>query len=486
MDLSDESFALIIFGITGNLAQLKLIPVLYDMAEKELLPERMSIVGTARSPKTDQEIRDYFRSVLEPEGKPPVRKVDDQVFKKLAERVHYVAGNLDDPEFYKQLEEHLDKLTNQGNDCNNRIYYLATYPNLYASIFENLHKLGMNQQNKGWVRLMIEKPIGNDFESAKQLNSLLAQYFTEDQIYRLDHYLGKETLQNILTFRFGNGVFEHLISNQHIDHIQITSSEDFGVGKRGAFYDQVGALKDVGQNHLLQMLAFTLMDSPTEFSNRAVTGERIKILKSLVPMPDKIVFGQYESYLQEEKVASNSNIDTFFAFKTEVNNERFKGVPIYIRAGKRMPMTVTEISLVFKIPENRLFKDKELGMEPNALIYRIQPNEGIVLKFLAKKPGHEIKLDPTFMQFCYKQDPHFQEIPDAYERLLMDTIRGDQTFFNDAEEVETQWKFIDPLVANRQKPAIYTPDQWGPKESDQLIEADGRKWLEPSPEFCNI
>jgi glucose-6-phosphate 1-dehydrogenase len=333
---------------------------------------------------------------------------------------------------------------------------------------------------------MIEKPIGKDLHSAKELNHLLLNYFTEDQIFRLDHYLGKETLQNILAFRFGNEIFEPLINNEHVDHIQITAAEDFGIGDRGGYYDNVGALVDVGQNHQLQMLAFALMDAPSEFSNKAITEERVKILQNLIPHPQKLVLGQYNGYHSEKNVAENSKTDTFYALKTEVNTKGLKGIPIYIRAGKKLKKTVTEISVVFKTPHNRLFKNEKNGMQPNVLVYRIQPNEGIVLKVLVKKPGFGISLEPEYMQYCYKLDPHSHYIPDDHERLISDAIRGDQTFFNDAEEVEAQWQFIEHLVNNKPEPVIYQEGTWGPKAAMELIEEDGRQWLEPSEDFCKI
>lgn len=481
-----DSFALVIFGITGNLAQIKLIPALYDMAEKGLLPENMSIIGIARKVMNNDGFKKYFHDSLKLQNIHHQHEIKSQVFDDLAKRLHYIDGHLDDPTFYKRLNDFLNKLTKSGKECNNRIYYLATYPDLYTHVFENLKLQDMNEQNNGWVRLMIEKPIGNDLRSAQALNKLLLKYFTEDQIYRLDHYLGKETIQNILTFRFSNDIFEPMINKDYIDHIQITASEEFGIGARGGYYDMVGALKDVGQNHQLQMLAFTTMDAPSEFGNNSVTSQRIKILQKLKPLPEKIVFGQYEGYTKEKNVDPKSNIDTFYALKTYLDNDRFKNVPIYIRAGKKLKQTVTEISIVFKNPAHKLFKNINLGDEPNILIYRIQPNEGIVLKISTKIPGHEVKLEPEYMQFCYRLDPHLHYIPDPYERLLVDTIRGDQTFFNDAKEVEAQWRFIDPLVAKRDKPNIYKPGSWGPKEADELLEKDGKAWLEPSMDFCRI
>ncbi len=477
-----KSFALVIFGITGNLAQKYLIPALYDMAQNGALPKVMPIIGTARRPLNKDEFKKYVTDVVKGENLHHKHPIDEKVLADLLKRMHYLQGSLDDPNFYLTVKDFLD---NFGKECNNRIYYLATYPELYSHIFENLQRNGMNKQDKGWVRLMIEKPIGHDLNSARQLNQLLLNYFTEDQIYRLDHYLAKETLQNILTFRFSNGIFESLIDKEYIDHIQISATEDFGIGKRGGYYDSVGALKDVGQNHLLQMLAFATIDAPSKFSNDAITVQRVKILKNLTPILKKIVFGQYEGYKKEASVDPKSQTDTFFAFKTYINNERFKDVPIYIRAGKKLNQTVTEVSIVFKTPVNRLLKHLDLGNEPNVLIYRIQPNEGIVLKILTKVPG-ETKLEPEYMQFCYRNPLHSHYIPDPYERILNDTINGDQTFFNDAEEVEAQWAFIDPLVETRKNPYIYKEGSWGPKAANELIEADGRAWLEPSMDFCRI
>ncbi|MCL5784223.1 MAG: glucose-6-phosphate dehydrogenase [Patescibacteria group bacterium] len=472
-----ESFALTIFGITSNLAQIKLIPALYDMEEKGILPDNMTIVGIARTAMSEMEFKNYIHSVLHLENIHHKHEIKEQVFQKLYKRLKYLNGQINDQNLYERLTKLLDR--------KNRIFYLATYPELYIQVFENLQKNKLNIQQDGWVRLMIEKPIGHDLKSAQELNKLLLEYFTEDQIYRLDHYLGKETLQNILTFRFANDIFEPMINKDHIDHIQILASEDFGIGKRGGYYDQVGALKDVGQNHQLQMLAFATMDAPSELSSKAVTKERIKILKNLTPLPQKIVYGQYEGYQKEVNVATDSNTDTFYALKTFINNERFKNVPVYIRAGKKLKQTVTEIAIIFKNPVNRLIKSNS-GDEPNVLIYRIQPNEGIVLKILTKIPGLETKLQPEYMQYCYRIDPHNHYIPDPYERLLSDAMKGDQTFFNDAEEVETQWAFIDPLAENKNNPYIYKPGTWGPEEANKLIKEDGRTWLEPSMDFCRI
>lgn len=482
-----ETFTLVIFGITSNLAQKYIIQALYDMEEKGVLPGKMTIIGNARRKLTSQEFQNYIIDTLNKENLHHQHEIKKETVQNLLKKMHYLDGNLDDPGFYRKLKDFLDKISMRTKGRDDRIYYLATYPDLYKSVFENLSLKGLTKEKEGFVRLMIEKPLGHDFKSAKQINKLMAKYFKESQIYRMDHYLGKETLQNILTFRFGNGLFEPLINKDYIDHIQITASEDFGIGSRGGYYDTIGALKDVGQNHQMQMLAFATMDAPSEFSNEAVTKERISIIKSLTPDPKEVVFGQYKGYTKEENVAPDSKTDTFYAFKASLKNERFKEVPIYIRAGKMLNQTVTEISIIFKTPHNRLFKDLNRGMEPNVLIYRIQPNEGIVVRFLTKRPG-SVELEENFLQYCYRFDAstHSHYIPDPYERLILDAIQGDQTFFADAEEIEASWKFIDTLIKERKNPIIYGSGSWGPKEADELIQKDGREWLIPSNAFCNI
>lgn len=482
-----ENFSLIVFGITSNLAQKYIIQALYDMEEKDVLPKNMTIVGNARKPMTEAEFKDYIRKTLTSGNRHHQHEIKKDVVETLLKKMHYLDGHLDHPEFYIRLKDFLDKIADSTKGKDDRIYYLATYPELYESIFENLKKNDLTDEKHGFVRLMIEKPLGNDLKSATGINNLLAKYFKQSQIYRMDHYLGKETLQNILTFRFGNGLFEPLINKDYVDHIQITATEDFGIGARGGFYDIVGSLKDVGQNHQMQMLAFATMDAPSEFSNEAVTSERIKILKSLVPDKKDVVFGQYKGYLKEDNINPDSKTDTFYAFKTEIDNTRFKGVPIYVRAGKMLAETVTEISIVFKTPKNRLYRDLKKGMEPNVLIYRLQPNEGIVIRFLSKKPG-KVELEENFLQYCYRAENPMNAhvLPDPYERLILDAIRGDQTFFADSAEIEASWKFVDTLIEARNNPLIYEPGSWGPEAADELIKRDGREWLMPSNAFCNI
>lgn len=425
-------FTLVIFGITSNLAQKYLLPALYDLEEKGLLPNQANIIGVARSPQEEGWIQSHLHQVLHKENLHHKHRIKDHIKYALFKKLHYLDGYLDDPKFYPRLKKRVGEF-----DSDHLIFYLATYPELYPLIFKNLHFSKLNRSAKGWIRMMIEKPFGTDFKSAQFLNKTLHRYFKESEIYRLDHYLGKEALRKILTFRFTDSQLEPLINNHHLDHIQVSATESFGIGERGAFYDRVGALKDVGQNHLLQMLTAATMDQPSEFINEEVTKERVKILNSLTPLKDQIIFGQYQGYTQEKHVAFGSLTETFFALKTYIQTDRFQGVPIYIRAGKKLAQTLTEVVMIFKDP----------GVKP--LRYQIQPHQ-----------ERELSQDP-------------------YEALILDAIKGDQTFFNSAEEVETQWTFIDPFCvkASKGKPLIYQPGSWGPREAAELIEKDGREWI---------
>jgi glucose-6-phosphate 1-dehydrogenase len=472
-------FSLFLFGVTGNLAQIKVIPAIYDLFEKKLIPKGSQIIGVARRDMSPDQFRSFVWDILQMPNRHHTHPIRDDVWQEMAAHLFYQSGDFSDPALYSGIKTSLD-----AHQIHDTIFYLATYPQLYESVFTNLKNSGLSAQEKGFTRLMLEKPIGIDLPSAKRLNTQVASYFEESQVYRLDHYLGKETLQNILTFRFGNGLLEHLFNKEFVDHIQITAAEDYGIGRRGTYFDSVGCLKDVGQNHSLQMLTTVTMDAPKEFSNEAVTRERIKVLEKLVADPKQVVFGQYDGYTGEEFVTKDSSQDTFFALKTEVDNDRWRGVPIYIRAGKRLVQTCTEISLVFKNPINRLFSHLDSGNEPNILTFRVQPNEGIMFKFLSKVSGHDLKLEPQYMQFCYKHKG--TDLPDAYELLIADVIEGDQTFFNDAIEVEAQWAFTDPLSAVRDRPIAYEQGTWGPQESFDLLTADGRDWLEPSLAMCAL
>lgn len=450
---------IVIFGVTGNLAEIKLIPALFELWKKEQIARDVNIFGLSHRSRTQDELRIFVsKAVMLKHG-----DIDGNLLMKFFERFKFLSGGLSEESVYKNLKKNLD--SSKGNI----IFYLATHPVLYEGIFENLDKEKLNNNPNGFVKIMIEKPIGNDFESAKKLNLMLRKYYKESQIFRIDHYLAKDTVQNILAFRFHNEVFESVWNKEKIDHIQITVAESFGVELRNAYYDSVGALKDVGQNHALQMLAFTLMSRPKRFDNKGITSKRMGVFKNLVSEPESLVLGQYENY-SNEKIDTN----TFFAFKTKLVKGKFKNVPIYVRGGKKLKRTVAEISVIFK----SRFSDNA-----NVLTFRIQPNEGIIFQMAVKKPGLEMKCENGSMQFCYHQ---IGKLSDAYVRLLMNAITGEQTYFNDAEEIESQWKFIDALKASERKVIPYLPGSWGPKEADGLIEKDGRSWLEPSEEICRI
>lgn len=485
-----EPFVLVIFGDTSNLTQIKLFPALYDLAKANLLPEEFRIVGVSRKDQTEKESFDFIYTAIHKKNVHHTHDIDENVFNKLAQKYTHFKGDVTKANFFSNLKKHLSEKHKLDSGKANFIFYLATYPNLYKSILENLKFVDMTNQKSGWKRIIVEKPIGTDLKSSRVLNNLILKYFTEDQIYRLDHYLGKETMQNILTFRFGNGVFEHLMNNKHVEHIQVTESEDIGIGERGVYFDLVGGLKDVGQNHILQMIALNIMDTPKNFSNQEVTRERIKAIRSLKPLRDKVVFGQYEGYRKEKNVNPNSQKDTFFAFKTIVKRGKFNGVPIYARFGKRLPRYVTEVSIIFKSPPDKIFRHIDKTLDQNVLTYRIFPNEGVILSILTKIPGHNWQIEKKYMQYCYDKrsnyDSELNTLPDPYERLLVDVVKGDQTFFIDKPEVEAQWKFIDPLVDDNRKVHEYKINSWGPLEANKLIEEDGFKWIEPPVDVCMI
>jgi len=473
-----DNFTLIIVGITSNLAQIKLIPTLYDLVASGNMPKDFQIIGIGRTPMDGAAFSSFVDQVLHTPNRHHTHDIDPKIQTKLMSHLSYLPADLTDQKSYIELGKLL------AHSPHNRLFYLATFPSLYESIFNNLKTAGLIHESKdSWVRLMIEKPIGHDEDSARELNTLLTSHFREDQLFRLDHYLGKETLQNILTFRFGNGLLEPLMNAQYIDHIQVTAAEDFGIGARGSYYDQTGALKDVGQNHLLQMIALATMDAPKTYKTEDIMEKRVEAIESLVPDPDSLVLGQYAGYQTEKDVSPLSVKDTYFAFKTHLTDTRFANIPIYVRGGKQLSRTATEISIVFKNSAERVLSHLPGGANPNVLIYRLQPNEGIVLRMLTKVPGHEMKVEESYMQYCYPRD---KDLPDAYERLIIDAIRGDQTFFNDSREVEAQWRFTDELyTAVTGTPELYSPASWGPTGANAMIQKDGRSWLEPSIAFCN-
>ncbi len=471
---------LVIFGVTGNLAKLKIIPALYDLINHGKLADNSLIIGMGRKDLGEAGFRQYIVEVIEKYTTQQHLKIVPEALTHLLKNLRYIKGDITEPHMYEELS----KLLHSDESHTNTLFYLATYPSLYGQIFDSLDRAGLTQSTRGWIRVLVEKPIGNDLSSANSLNTLMNQYFKESQIYRLDHYLGKETVQNILFFRFSNSIFEPIFNREYVDHIQITSIEDFGIGERGMYYDNVGALKDIGQNHLLQMLTLVTMDAPAAMTNEAVTCERIKVLRQLQPDPSHLVLGQYNGYLQEANVNPTSQTNTFFALRTHVNTPRFAGVPIYLRAGKMLNRSMAEISIVFKKPVNQLFQHFNTPDVSNVLIFRIQPDEGIAMRFLSKKPLEENALNSADMEFCYKSIS--ERLLNPYETLISDAMSGDQTFFNDAAEVEAQWAFIDPLVAAKVSPIIYDAGSAGPQAAEELMTQDGRTWLEPSASFCKL
>ncbi|MGI5840857.1 MAG: glucose-6-phosphate dehydrogenase [Patescibacteria group bacterium] len=454
-----KKFLIVVFGITSNLAKVKLIPALFELFAKGYVKD-VCIIGLSHRERSRE---DYKRLVRE-SIKEKVRGCRNEDVEEFLSKFQFLSGDVENSKLYEDLKESIYI----NGECDNRIFYLATHPNLYGSIFKFLNKSGLTNKSQGRSRLMIEKPLGYDLESAKKLNMLLGKYYSEDQIFRIDHYLGKETIQNILAFRFGNKLFDSIMDAEHIDHIQITAAETIGVESRSSYYDQVGALKDVGQNHLLQMLTFSTMEEPKNFDNTGITEARLKVLEALVPKDTSLVLGQYVGYKDENGAKTN----TFFALKTELSRGRFKGIPIYLRAGKKLKEDVAEIAIVFK----------NEGRKKNVLFFRVQPNEGVIVRIMVKKPGLGLSLEEGLMQFCYKSLN--RKLANPYVKLIFDALNEDQTFYNDSSEVEAQWKFIDGLNAENQLPISYKPGTWGPKEAEELIKRDGREWIEPSGMYC--
>jgi len=479
-----QSFSLILFGATGDLAKIKILPAIYTLFEQSLLPGDFSLIGSGRTNHSEVDFRRYVTDILRHKLGD---RLDESILKKMLSHTYYAAGDTQDPIFYQKLSVYLIELEERGVPCGNRMYHLAILPELYTAVAENLGLSGLNQSKGGWTRIMIEKPFGQDEQSAQALNTQLTKYFPENNIYRLDHYLGKETVMNILAFRFGNSLFEPIWNHKFIDHIQISTMESFGVGSRGKFYDSTGALKDVVQNHLLQVLATTLMDRPEDFSVGKVRSERQNILGALLPYTSAsqierhVVAGRYQGYHQEKDIPDTSKTETFVALKLFVDKPRWHGVPIYLRTGKKLKSTISEVSIVFKKPPFQLLEREELDSSSTVLSLRLQPNEGIILRLAVKRPGPKMILTPANMEFCYG-DLNSQLL-EAYVKLLLDAFQGDQTNFALMQEVRAQWQFVDPILKawEKDKKTVknYEPETWGPTAADELIAHDNRKWINP-------
>ncbi len=479
---------LVIFGASGDLMKRKLAPALLRLAEQGSLPERFVVLGFARTSMSDEE----FRSMLESATK--VNSKND-AWEWIRNRLFYCQGNYGDFTSMQQLRERIEEIDSKLKLEGNRLFYLATPPEVFDDLIVGIREGRLNK-SQGWVRIVVEKPFGNDLESAQHLNRLLWTAFDEHSIYRIDHYLGKETVQNLLVLRFGNTIFEPLWNRRYVDHVQIAVAESDGIGTRGRYYDSAGALRDMVPNHIFQLLTLTAMEPPISLDADSVRDEKLRVLKSIAPfepeeVDENVVRGQYGSgeidgqfvpaYRDEPYVNPNSTTETFVAMRLFVRNWRWEGVPFYLRTGKRLPKRVTEIQIQFRPVPHLLFPPETAGqLKPNLLTLRIQPDEGIVLRVETKVVGMGMQVRSTPLDFYYSQLG--TQIPDAYERLLLDAIRGDQTLFMRADEVETAWQIVTPVLLRwRNSPAPQFPNYpagtWGPKEADELLKQDGRKWL---------
>ena len=477
----------IIFGATGDLSRKKLFPSLFELFTTNLLPEKITILASSRSQYSNEEFAQIVKETVNPK--------DVTAWEKFISNLEFISSDVSENKNLDLISNRLLQIEKEAKTCVQRIIYLAISPSIYQKAFENIGKNKLNlgcRTHNNKARIVIEKPFGHNLASAQELNSVLIKYFEKEQIFRIDHFLGKETVQNILAFRFGNEIFEPIWNNQYIDNIQITFTENIGVEKRGSFYDETGALRDVVQNHLFQLLALVAMEAPKSLTHEHFRDKRLEIIKSIKTMNPKEVAkctlrGQYEGYQSEENVNPNSNTETFALVKLFIENKRWHGVPFYIRTGKKIMGNVTSIIISFKEKGHEIYENFWAKPLPNHITIQIKPTEGIGLRLVAKKPGFETVLEPVDMEFCYRTSFENHQ-PDAYERLLMDVIFGDQTLF--IGEVGESWKIIDPIVKTWQSgnPPLFTykTGSWGPKEADKFIEQDGRKWLAPYLTICNI
>jgi glucose-6-phosphate 1-dehydrogenase len=491
-----EPCAIVIFGASGDLTQRKLVPALYNLQLDRLLPPAFAVVGVARRPVSDAEFVARLRAGLEAHSR---RALEEESWQQLAPRIGYVPASFDDPAGYAALADRLDRLDREGATAGNRLYYLATPPSAFPTILEQLAAAGLSRPGRfgSWARVVIEKPFGRDLQSARELNRIANAAFDEQQVFRIDHYLGKETVQNLLVFRFANAIFEPLWNQKYVDHVQITVAESLGVEGRGAYYEEAGTTRDMVQNHMAQLMCLMAMEPPVSLDADAIRDEKVKVLRALRPMAaDQVARetarGQYgagvmggkpvPAYKEEPDVAKDSRTETFVAVRLFVDNWRWAGVPFYLRAGKRLPKRVTEIALQFReVPYALFHGGRDARVAPNTLALRIQPDEGIALKFEAKVPGQATRLNPVTMEFRYGTS-FGQEPPEAYERLLLEAMLGDATLFTRRDEVEASWNWIDALHegwgrdrGGRSLP-VYAAGQWGPAEADTMIWRDGRAW----------
>ncbi len=492
-----EPVTVILFGASGDLAKRKVIPAMYDLATHKALGSRHAIVGFSRTAMTDES----FRATIGEAAKTisEVGPIDPTQWNEFAADLYYSQGDYNKPESFTQLAKRLKELSEAKQLGGNRLFYISTPPEVYPDIVEQIGKAGLNKPDSpdSWVRIIIEKPFGRDLASAVDLNRKVLSVFDESQVYRIDHYLGKDTVQNLLVLRFGNGIFEPLWNRNYVDHIQITAGETLGVERRGGFYETTGALRDMIQSHVLQLTSLCAVEPPASFGATAVRNEKLKVLQSIRPfdpgmMAQSVVRGQYSAgniggkdvpgYRQEQGVDPHSRTETFVSAKVLIDNWRWAGVPFYLRTGKRLAKRSTEIVIEFKCAPHMVFRDK--GIQPNRLVLNIQPDEGISVSFGAKRPGTEMNIGNVTMKFSYEEGFGKSTRP-AYATLLNDCVRGDATLFDSGENVEAAWSLVDPIldVWGATKSASvpqYAAGSWGPAESVALIERDGRHWHNPA------
>ena len=478
-----EPCILVIFGASGDLTERKLMPALYALAYRHLLPERFAVVGAARTDESDDEFRERMKNAVKEHARDPFSQ---DVWDSLASGMRYSTLVAADDLGEDRLGKLLAELDHERGTNGNRIYYFAVPPSAIESL---VGEIAERRASEGWVRLIIEKPFGRDLASARELNALIGEHFTENEVFRIDHYLGKETVQNMLALRFANGIFEPIWNRQFIDHVQITVAESIGIEDRAAFYESAGALRDIFQNHLLQLIAITAMEPPIDFTADSVRNEKLKVLRSLhTPGPKSVVRGQYgrgfiegeevPGYREENGVAVDSTTETFVAAKLYVDNWRWADTPFYVRMGKRLPRRETTIAIQFKRAPHPPFEESAAeGLRPNVLLIHVQPNEGMSLAIGAKVPGLGMTIRTVHMDFLYGSA--FREgLPEAYERLVLDAMVGDATLFTRADEVEEQWALVDAVAAawQRDRPAFpnYAAGTWGPQSADELLHRDGR------------
>jgi len=456
---------LVLFGATGDLARSKLWPALHDLAGSGRLPEEISVIGISRSASTEE-----LRELAAEHGPDGGRLDSGERWERLLEATEVVNGAADDPELYERLEQALD-----GRE-GDRLTYLSVAPSLFGEIAGRLAGIGLGRQAGSRSRLVIEKPFGEDLRSARALRAELHEHFDEEQLLRIDHYLGKEAAQNLLVLRFVNGIFEPLWDRRSIESIQITVAEDGGVDGRGDFYDATGALRDVGQNHLLQLLALTLMDAPARVAGEELRAERLKVLRSIRPIePGDAVLGRYEGYEDEQGVEEGSRTDTYAAMRVEVQSWRWAGVPCYLRTGKKLATKAAEIAVAFRPSPHVPFEDADGWAGANRLIIGIQPGEKVALHVTGKRPGEGLELVKVELDFDAGEAAE-RDAPEAYERLLGDAVAGDTTLFTSSDEVEAQWAAVEPLLRERPDPVAYAPGSAGPEEADDIPGRDGRRW----------